>query len=209
MMTEETVVSETPTEKKSLLERSRMNDRSTLMMTILYALVGAVLYIILQMIPHPFIAMGLLKFGLLPPLAIIALVGAIRGPVAGFLSGYLGEVLYGLVMYNTIVSMTLDAASFGVIGLIVGLTTYDLKNGRSLIKLSILSVIGLVFSVLLIVVIAMKVEVYGTLAILGFEMLPLLTLGIPTLLFLTPVLARIWAAFDTHFSPNDEHPDES
>ncbi len=203
-MTEETTKSEASAEKMTVLERCRMNDRSALMKTMLYALVGAALYTILQMIPHPFIVLGLLKFGLLPSLTIIALVGAIRGPTAGFLTGYLGEVTYGLLIHNTIVTMTLDAAAFGVIGLIVGLASYDLKNGRSLVKLSILSVTGLIFSTLLIVVIAMKVEVYGTLAILGFEMLPLLTLGIPTLMFLTPVLARIWAKIAISLSPAGE-----
>ena len=143
----------------------------------------------------PFVMVSILKFGLLPAVVIIALTGAIRGPLAGFLAGYLGEVLYGLLVYNVVVTMTLPGIAYGVLGLIVGLSSYDFTNGRSLLKLSILSIVGFTFTVLLGVVVGITVEGYSIMAALAFSMLPLLTMGLLTLFFLTPVVARIGHAF--------------
>ena len=82
--------------------------------------------------------------------------------------------------------------AFGVLGFIVGIASYDFSNGRSLAKLSVLSTIGFVFTVLLVVVIGITIEEYSVLAAIAFNMLPLLTTGIPTLIFVTPVIARLW-----------------
>ena len=194
-MTEE---NEQPTEeitKASLFEKIQMQDRNTALWTILFALLGAFLYVGISMMPMPFIMVSILKFGLLPAVTIIALTGAIRGPIAGFISGYLGEVIYGLLVYNVIVTLTLPAVAYGIMGLIVGLTSYDFTNGRSLIKLAILSVVGFVFTILLSVVLAITVEGYSVMASIAFNMLPLMTMGLLTLFFLTPVLARAWYEF--------------
>jgi len=187
-----------PTEevtKPALRETLHMGNANISMWTLLFALLGAILYAGVSLIPIPFTMVSILKFGLLPALTIIALTGAIRGPISGFIAGYLGEIIYGLLTYNIIVTMTLPAMAYGIMGLIVGLISYDFTNGRSLIKLSILSIVGFLFTILLSVVIAISVEGYSVLAAILYNMLPLLTMGLPTLFFLTPVLARAWYEF--------------
>jgi len=71
-----------------------------------------------------------------------------------------------------------------------------------LVKMSILSVIGLVFTVLLTVVVGLTVEVYADLVVLGFVMLPLLTVGIPSVFLLTPLFARLWYAVMSEVMPD-------
>ena len=198
-MTETTPEPETVQEDKismgSILEIFQMQSTNMILWTIISAIIGTVLYVGVALIPMPYIAEDLMLFGLLPALVIIALVGAIRGPIAGFLVGYLGEVLYGLLAYNVIVTMTLPAMAFGILGFVVGLTTYDFTNGKSLLQLSIISVVGFIITILLVLVIGLTIEVYSFDAALLYSTLPMLTMGIPTLLFLTPVVARIWPIF--------------
>jgi uncharacterized membrane protein len=198
-MTETTPEPETVQEDKismgSILEIFQIQSTNMILWTIISAIIGTVLYVGVALIPMPYIADDLMLFGFLPALVIIALVGAIRGPIAGFLVGYLGEVLYGLLAYNVIVTMTLPAMAFGILGFFVGLTTYDFTNGKSLLKLSIFSVVGFIFTVLFGLVIGLTIEVLSFDAALLYVTLPMLTMGIPTLLFLTPVVARIWPIF--------------
>lgn len=178
--------------KKSILEKFQMNTSDAIVWTLIYTLVGIVLFILVSQIPAPYIMVDLFTFGILPALAIIPVMGAIRGPIAGFLTGYLGIVLFDFLIYGAVVTMTLPAIGYGLLGFIVGLATYDLSNGRSLIKLTILSVIGFVFTLLIIIAAGLVVESYATLIALGFVMLPLLTSGLPTVLLLTPVYARVY-----------------
>ena len=178
--------------KKSILEKFQMNSSDAIVWTLLYTLIGIVLFILVSQIAMGYLMVDLFPFGLLPALAIIPAMGAIRGPVAGFLTGYLGTVLFDLLIYGAVVTMTLPALGYGLLGFIAGLATYDLSNGRSLIKLTILSVVGFVFTLLIIVVVGLTVESYATLVVLGFVMLPLMTSGLPTVLLLTPVYARIY-----------------
>lgn len=178
--------------KKSMLEKFRMNTSEAIVWTLVYTFVGIVLFILVSQIPRPFLMVSLFPFGFLPALAIIPTVGAIRGPIAGFLTGYLGTVLFDFLIYGAVVTMTLPALGYGLLGFIVGLASYDLSNGRSLIKLSILSLVGFVFTLLIVVVVGLTVESYATLVVLGFVMLPLLTTGLPTILLLTPVYGRVY-----------------
>jgi hypothetical protein len=175
-----------------VMEKLRIEHWTVALITIIFGLVGAGVFALVNSIRMPYTMVSLFKFGLAPALAIIALVGAIRGPLSGFLTGYLGVVTYDLLFFNTIVTLTLPALAYGILGLIVGLASYDFSNGRSLGKLSILSIIGLVFTALLLVVIGMFVEQTAVLAGLGFVMLPLLTTGLPTVILITPILARLW-----------------
>ena len=194
-MTEENEQQTEEITKTSILEKFQIQDKNTALWTLIFALLGALLYVGISMIPMPFTMVSILKFGLLPAVTVIALTGAIRGPIAGFISGYLGEVIYGLLVYNVVVTMTLPAMAYGVMGLIVGLISYDFTNGRSLVKLSILSIVGFIFTILLSVVLAITVEGYSVLAAILYSMLPLVTMGLLTLFFLTPVLARVWYEF--------------
>jgi len=198
--TDPATVQDDEVSKKAILEKFQLQNTNMILWTIVYAIIGAVLYAGISLIPMPYLAEDLMLFGLLPALVIIALVGAIRGPIAGFLVGYLGEVFYGLLAYNVIVSMTIPAMAFGVMGFVVGLKTYDFSNDKSLLKLSIFSVVGYVFTILLVVVNGIAIEVYSVDAGLLYIMLPMMTMGIPTLLFLTPVVARIWHEISNKFT---------
>jgi len=193
--------SETQEPKKTLLERFNLQDGQMIVHTVLISILGAVLYLILVSIEMPYIMYGLFMFSLAPALAIIAVTGAVRGPIAGLLTGYLGVVLSDFLFYGTIVSMTLPALAYGILGFVAGLASYDLNNGRSLLKLSILSVIGMVFTILLVMVIGITIEGYALLVALGFVMLPLLTVGLPSVFLITPLFARSWQYFMTKFIP--------
>lgn len=196
-MTEETTTQIEDTDPKvSLLEKFQIQNVDAILRTIIYSLLGVGIYVVITMIPMPYLMVSLFKFGLAPALTIIALVGAIRGPIAGLLTGYLGQVVYDLVSYNIIVTMTLPALAYGIMGFIVGLASYEFNRGRSLAKLSILSLVGYTFTILLVIVFGLLVEDYSILAALAFSLLPMLTVGMPTVILLTPVLARIWYQID-------------
>jgi uncharacterized membrane protein len=150
----------------------------------------------------PYVMFSLFKVGLLPALAVIAAVGAIRGPLAGLLTGYLGVLLFDLVFYGVIVTFTLPALAYGTLGFVVGLASYDLSNGRSLVKLSVLSMVGMIFTVLIVVAIGITIEGYATLVAIGFVMLPIITMGLPSVFIITPLFARVWHLLMSKFFPS-------
>lgn len=191
-MTSELASSPVDEQRTTLSEKLRVQDWTIALITIVFGLVGAGVFVVVNAIPIPYTMVSLFKFGLSPALAIIALIGGIRGPLAGFLTGYLGVITYDLLFFNTVVTLTLPALSYGILGLIVGIASYDLSNGRSLGKLSVLSTIGLFFTALLLVVFGLYVEQTAVLAEIGFVMLPLLTTGLPSVILITPILARLW-----------------
>jgi hypothetical protein len=176
-------------------EKLRVQDSRSALITIIFGVVGAAIFVLVNAIPMPFTMVSLLKFGFVPALTIIAMVGGIRGPLAGFITGYLGLVSYDLLIHNVIVLLTLPALAYGALGLVVGLASYDFSRGRSLGKLSLLAAIGLVLTALLLVVFGLLVGQISALAEIGFVMLPLLTTGLPSVILLTPILARLWLVF--------------
>jgi len=177
--------------KQALWERMRIQNKKEAIWTIVFSLAGAAIYLIIALIPMPYTMVSLFKFGLAPALAVIPAVGAMRGPIAGLLTGYIGEVMHSLVVSGGIVTATLPALAFGVMGLIVGFAGYEFSRGRSLAKMSLLSAVGFVVMASLVLVIGLMVEHAGTLAEMGFAFLPLLTVGLPTVILLTPVFGRI------------------
>ncbi len=205
-MSEETIIDSRETSKKSVREKLHLQNTNAAMWTLLAILLGVVIYLALQMIFMPYLAVGLFSLGLVPALAVIAVVGAIRGPIAGFLTGYIGELLVSIFLAGGMVAFTLYGVAFGFLGLVAGLASYDFTRGRSLAKLSILSVIGMAFSALLYTVIGLLVEGIAVLVAIGFQLLPLLTLGIPSVFLLTPLFARFWQWFaaevGSHISPS-------
>jgi uncharacterized membrane protein len=177
----------------SLRQQLRLESSKSTLVTLVFGLTGAVLFALVHVIPMPFVMVSLLKFSLIPSLVIIALVGAIRGSLAGFITGYFGLVLYDLVFFHTVLTYTIPAVAYGILGLIVGIGSYDFDKGRSLGKLSIISAIGLVFTALILSIINLYIDQHSILVALGFTLLPHLTAGLPTLIFVTPILARIWS----------------
>jgi uncharacterized membrane protein len=200
-MSEETTTDSEEVSKKSILEKFQMHSSEALVLTLIYTLIGIVLFVLISQIPTPYLMVSLFTFGFVPALAIISAVGAIRGPIAGFLTGYLGVVLFDLLIYGAVVTMTLPALGYGILGFIVGLASYDLSNGRSLVKLSILSAVGFVFTVLILLAAGLVVESYATLIALGFVMLPLMTTGLPTVILLTPIYGRVYNILETFVVP--------
>ena len=175
-----------------IMEKLRLEHWTAALITVIFGLVGAAVFAFVNSINMPFTMISLFKFGLAPSLAIIALIGGIRGPLAGFLTGYIGVITYDLLFFSTVASLTLPAVAYGVLGLIVGIASFDFSNGRSLGKLSLLSAVGLVFTALLLVVIGLFVENHSVLVGIGFVLLPLLTVGLPSVILITPILARLW-----------------
>ena len=201
-MSEETVIETGQVKKKSVLEKFQIQTPEMIIVTLAVAFVGAIIYILLEMIPIPFAVFGLFKFGLAPALVVITVVGAIRGPIAGLLTGYLGILLYDIIINGVIAAFTLYGLAFGIMGFVVGLVKYDMTSGRSLGKMSILSMIGLVFSVLLYAVFGILVEGVPILVVMLWQLITPLTMGIPSVALLTPLFARIWHIFMARFMPN-------
>ena len=181
------------TPDKSAREKFHLQNTNAIMWTLLAVLVGAAIYMVADVTPLPYLALGLFSLGLTPALAVIATIGAIRGPIAGFLAGYIGELTVSIFLTGGLVSYSLYGIAIGVLGLITGLSSYDFASGRSLAKLSALSAVGLLFTALITAVIGLFVEQVATLVAIGFQILPLLTLGLPTVILLTPLLARLWS----------------
>ncbi|MHA1926029.1 MAG: hypothetical protein ACXABV_15445 [Candidatus Thorarchaeota archaeon] len=206
MTEEETTESIEPT-KQSLREKLQVQSSDVALRMLASSILGAILFLLLEMIPWPYMAVGLFPLGFIPALAVVATVGAMKGPLAGFLTGYLGTLVSDIVLNGAIAVFTLYGAAIGVLGFIVGLASYDLARGRYLAKLSIMSLIGLVFTALLTVVIGLFVERIASLAAIGFQLLPMLTKGIPTVILLTPLFARIWQ-FITSSPAEESEPSE-
>ncbi|MHA2192460.1 MAG: hypothetical protein ACXAAR_03420 [Candidatus Thorarchaeota archaeon] len=141
-VTTESSETETPVESKT----SRIKRPENVLRTILFSIIGALLFLVLDVVQWPYTSIDLFKLGFAPALALVASVGAVRGPLTGFLTGYIGKLLSDIVLSGGLVAFTLYGFAFGVLGLIVGIASYDLAKGRSLIKLSIMSAIGLIFS---------------------------------------------------------------
>jgi energy-coupling factor transport system substrate-specific component len=191
-MSEERIIDSGKGSDRSMREKLRNHDTHAIVLTLLAALVGAGIYLITEVIPMPYIAVGLFPLGLAPALAVVAVVGAIRGPIAGFLTGYIGELIVDIFLTGGILTFTLYGVAFGALGLISGLPSYDFTSGRSLAKLSTLSVIGLVFTALITAMIGLFVEHVASLVAIGFQLLPILTIGLPTVILLTPLFAYFW-----------------
>jgi len=180
-------------EARSLRKRLRVETGIGVLITLVFGFVGAILFALVYAISMPFVMVSLFKFSLIPALAIIAVVGAIRGPIAGFLTGYIGLLVHDFMFFNTVLTYTLPAIAYGILGFIVGIASYDFDRGKSLGKLSLVSVIGLIFTALILTIINLYVDQHSILVALGFTLLPLVTSGLPTIIFVTPILARIWS----------------
>jgi energy-coupling factor transport system substrate-specific component len=192
----------TLTRKRTRSQRLYIQNRQLLAWTLAYSLLGAVLYVLMSLIPMPYTMISLFKFGIVPATAIIAVAGAIRGPIAGFLTGYLGTIVYDLIAAGQIITLTLPAAAWGILGLIVGLFSYDFTRGRSLAKLGVISVVANLATTLVLLLVGLRIEVFPTLAIIVFFMIPMLTAGIPSIFLLSPIYARIWQAFMMKVRPS-------
>ena len=191
-MLDETINDNGESSDTSMKEKLHIHDTDAIVWTLLAALVGAGIYLLTKVIPLPYLAIGLLPLGLAPALAVVAAMGAIRGPIAGFLTGYIGELIVNIFSTGGIVTFTLYGIAFGALGLVSGIPSYDFTSGRSLAKMSVVSVVGLIFTALLTAVIGLFVEQVATLVAIGFQLLPLLTVGLPTVILLTPLFVKLW-----------------
>ena len=175
-----------------LLEKLQIQSSKALLITLLYSSIAIVIFLLMSLIPQPFIMNGLFKFGLILPLALIPTIAAIRGPLAGFITGYIGTFLFDLVVYRVILLVTIPYLPYGLLGFLVGLANYKINNGRSLAKLAIISTLVFLLSVLLLTIIGLTMQGISVLVLLGFVVIPLLGMGIPSVLLLTPIYSRLW-----------------
>lgn len=177
---------------EGVVGRMHVQTAKDLLLTLLHSILWALLFVLLSLVPMPYTMVSLVKLGLAPALAVIALAGAVRGPLAGFLSGYIGTVVYDLLQSGSVLYWTLPAVACGVIGFVVGLFAYDFNRGRSLAKISVVALVGFVFSVLLTAIIDLTVAKLAVLLVVGLLLLPSLGTGIPSVILITPILARSW-----------------
>ena len=175
-----------------LLEKLQIQSSKALLITLLYSSIAIVIFLLMSLIPQPFIMNGLFKFGLILPLALIPTIAAIRGPLAGFITGYIGTFLFDLVVYRVILLVTIPYLPYGLLGLLIGLANYQINNGKSLAKLAIISTLVFLLSVLLLTIIGLTMQGISILVLLGFVVLPLLGMGIPSIFLLTPLYSRLW-----------------
>jgi uncharacterized membrane protein len=175
-----------------LLEKLQIQSSKALLITLLYSSIAIVIFLLMSLIPQPFIMNGLFKFGLILPLALIPTIAAIRGPLAGFITGYIGTFLFDLVVYRVILLVTIPYLPYGLLGLLIGLANYQINNGKSLAKLAIISTLVFLLSVLLLTIIGLTMQGISILEFLGFVVLPLLSMGIPSIFLLTPLYSRLW-----------------
>ncbi len=181
-----------PESEKSILDRLYLQNVREILLTIICIALGISFFLGFSLIQMPYIMISFFALGLAPAYAIIAVTGAIRGPFAGFIVGALGKLFTDLFLYGMIPLMGLPYLAYGVLGLIVGLATYDFTEGRSLAKMSILSMVGLAFTLMLVVVIGLLLGDVAILVGIAFILLPQLTLGLPSVFLLTPIFARVW-----------------
>ena len=187
--------------KENLLQKFHIQSLKDVLITVLYSLIAIVCYLLLSLLPQPYTMVGLLKFGIIPALALIPMLGAIRGPLAGFATGYFGPFFVDLILNQTIIASTIPYFIYGILGFLVGLAQYQLNDGKSLAKLAILSTLAFLLSVILLAVIALTIQQISLLVVLGYVILPLLTMGIPSVFLLTPLYCRLW-----HFILNNAYP---
>jgi uncharacterized membrane protein len=202
-MTDEVTIETTETDTPSESKHSLFKKPENILETILVSIIGGLLFVLLDIIWWPHTTIGFFKLGFAPALALVAAVGAVRGSLAGFLTGYFGKLLSDMILSGGIVSFTLYGVAVGFLGLVVGFASYDLMQGRSLAKLSIMSAVGLVFNALLTVVFGLFVEGVAAIVAIGFQLIPILTVGLPTVILLSPLFARIWTAATTSPAANE------
>ena len=175
-----------------LLEKLQIQSSKALLITLLYSGIAIVIFLLMSLIPQPFIMNGLFKFGLILPLALIPTIAAIRGPLAGFITGYIGTFLFDFLVFRVILLVTIPYLPYGLLGFLIGLANYEINNGKSLAKLAIISTLVFLLSVLLLTIIGLTMQGISILVFLGFVVLPLLSMGIPSIFLLTPLYSRLW-----------------
>ena len=178
--------------KENLLKKFQIQSLKDVLITLLYSLIAIVCYILISLLPKPYTMVGLLKFGVIPALSLIPLLGAIRGPLAGFITGFFGPLFFDLIFNQIVLAFTISYLPFGILGFLVGLARYQLNNGKSLVKLALLSTLAFFLSVILLTVISLTIQQTSLLVVLGYVTLPLLAMGIPSIFLLTPLYSRLW-----------------
>ena len=81
-----------PESEKSILDRLYLQNSREILLTIICIALGICFFLGFSLIQMPYIMISFFALGLAPAYAIIAVTGAIRGPVAGFLVGALGKL---------------------------------------------------------------------------------------------------------------------
>ena len=88
--------------KISVLEMLYLQNIRNIVLTLICIAFGISIFLGLSLIQMPFIMISFFALGLAPAYAIIAVSGAIRGPIAGFLVGFLGKLFTDLFLYGII-----------------------------------------------------------------------------------------------------------
>jgi len=176
-----------------LKERFGLASRRMVLWTVVWTILGTVFLFLAQFLRIPGISIDLFTFEIVPKFIVVTVFGAFGGPLAGFLAGLCGTLLYDALIGGTVVWAGTAALGFGLFGFMAGwpLIRQDFANGRHLIKFVVASLLGWLgcFAVLL-----LGALVVGEMAVeqaLLWLALPYLTTGLTTIIIFPPVVVRL------------------
>jgi uncharacterized membrane protein len=148
----------------------------------------------------PGITAGLLTFEIVPYFIVLVVFAAFGGPLAGFLTGFCGTLLFDAIVGGTIVWAGTAALGFGLFGFIAGwpMVRKDPTNGRNLVKLAVASLLGWLLNAAILLLGALVVGQMSILLALLWILLPYLTTGLTTVIVFPPIVVRlcqlVWTA---------------
>ncbi len=163
---------------------------------VVFAAIGAALYGVLAVLTAPLVIPGSGNVAFRPAVAVIFLFGLAFGPIVGFITGFLGNIINDLLS---------GASGFwfwwhlgnGLMGLIAGLFIGFMSNYRAwrdLIFAEIAVVLGVFVGMAVASISDMWVSGYDMAAVIGQDFVPAFVPNILAGLVLTPILMVAYSA---------------
>jgi len=183
-----------------LKERFGLVSRTTTSCTVICALLGIGTFFVSRFLRVPGITAGLFTFEIVPSFIVLVVFAAFGGPLAGFLTGFCGTLLFDALVGGTLVWAGTAALGFGVFGFIAGwpMVRKDPANGRNLVKLAVTSLLGWLLNAPILLFGALVVGQMSISLALLWMLLPYLTTGLTTIIVFPPIVVRlcqlIWTA---------------
>lgn len=181
------------TMRLQLKERVGLVSRTAVSWTVIWALLGIGMFFVSRFLRLPGITAGLFTFEIVPYFIVLVVFAAFGGPLAGFLTGFCGTLLFDALVGGTIVWAGTAALGFGLFGLIAGwpMVRKDPANGRNLVKLAVASLLGWLLNAAMLLFGALVVGQMSILLALLWMLLPYLTTGLTTIIVFPPIVVRL------------------
>jgi len=189
-----------PAIRLQLKERFGLISRRTVTSVIVCTLLGIGTYFLSRFLHLPGITVDLFTFEIVPSFIVLIVFAAFGGPLAGFLTGLCGTLLFDGLVGGTVVWAGTAALGFGLLGLFAGwpMVRKDPANGHNLIKLAVASVLGWLLNGVILILGALVVGQMSILLALLWLVLPYLTTGLTTIIIFPPLIVRlcqlVWTA---------------